>query len=187
MDDGILTTFETGATRGTSEGKIDLEGAFSVLAFERYGEYMLEHQTQSDGKPRASDNWQKGFPKSSLMKSLIRHIIQLWKMHRGWKKATQKELEDTLCAIIFNAQNFLHVTLVSSGTTPCDTRHGIELDDYDAPVTSVDIQPGPMDRPSVPEVKACRFCGGATVVCSYPACKKHCIKCSDHRLNFRGV
>ena len=153
MDDGILTTFETGATRGTSEGKIDLEGAFSVLAFERYGEYMLEHQTQSDGKPRESDNWQKGFPKSSLMKSLLRHVVLLWKIHRGFRVTGQKELEDTLCAIIFNAQNFLHVTLAEDYATRF-ARADSRWDDYgECPFPAMGVESGPVDDNCIPKVK----------------------------------
>ena len=110
-DTGQRRTFNSGATRGTAEGKVDIEGAFSVLSLERYGEYMLEHQTDSAGMPRSSDNWQKGFPLSSYVKSLLRHSLALWRINRGFMDLGSKFLEDTLCAIIFNAQGYLHVHL----------------------------------------------------------------------------
>ena len=62
QDTGILRKFDSGATRDTTENKPDYEGYFSPLVFERYGQYMLKHQKQSDGTLRSSDNWQKGMP-----------------------------------------------------------------------------------------------------------------------------
>jgi len=120
-DDGTLRTFASGATRDTAEGKVDLEGAISPLALWRYGEYMLEHQVQSDGRRRDSDNWQKGFGLKVLIKSLTRHFMRLWRIHRGWEGPgpDDKDLEDALCALIFNAQAYLHEHLVGK-------RHGDE-------------------------------------------------------------
>ena len=119
-DNGILRTFASGATRDTTAGKIDLEGAISPLALRRYGEYMLEHQTQSDGRRRDSDNWQKGFGRDVLIKSLKRHVLTLWLIHRGWEPAgpNDKALEDALAAIIFNVQAYLHEHLVAKRGQP---------------------------------------------------------------------
>ncbi len=106
-----MRTFETGATRDSEDGKYDYEGYLSPLVLNRYAQYMHEHQKQSDGKIRASDNWQKGIPLSAYMKSLWRHLMQLWGSHRFPKllaSSNPKEKEDTLCAIIFNASGYLH-------------------------------------------------------------------------------
>ena len=109
-DDGIKRTFETGATRDTAEDKPDYEGYLSPLVLRRYGEYMLGHQTQSDGEMRASDNWQKGMPLNVYMKSLWRHLMALWTIHRCYKNMTVSK-EEALCAIIFNASGYLHELL----------------------------------------------------------------------------
>lgn len=98
--------FETGATRSAEEGKHDYEGFLSPLTIERYAEYMTKHRHQADGTVRDSDNWQKGIPKASYMKSLWRHVIDVWKRHRGF--TTPESQEENLCAVIFNASGMLH-------------------------------------------------------------------------------
>ena len=80
-----IRKFDTGATRDDDLTKNDYEGFFSPLVIEAFGDYMNKHRKQADGKLRDSDNWQKGFPYSVLMKSLWRHFLDLWKYHRGFK------------------------------------------------------------------------------------------------------
>jgi hypothetical protein len=103
-----IRTFETGATRDTDANKYDYEGFLSPTVIERFGEYMHKHRKQSDGNLRASDNWQKGIPLPQYMKSLWRHFMDLWMGHRQVK---QVDMEDTLCAVLFNAQGYLHELL----------------------------------------------------------------------------
>lgn len=107
-----MREFETGATRDTDEGKLDYEGFLSPLVLHRYATYMHKHMIQADGKLRASDNWQKGIPVTAYMKSLWRHFFDVWALHRGkeWI-ATESNLEDALCAILFNTMGMLHETL----------------------------------------------------------------------------
>jgi len=109
-ESGKIRTFETGATRDTEDGKFDYEGFLSSLTLRRYAEYMHKHRKQSDGKMRASDNWQKGIPLTAYMKSLWRHLVDLWTAHRGdhWHSGDR---EEALCAIIFNASGYLHELL----------------------------------------------------------------------------
>lgn len=76
---------------------------------ERFGEYMQQHRLQADGELRPSDNWKAGIPKEAYMKSLWRHFMSAWKLHKGLKDP--ETIEDTLCAIIFNAQGYLHELL----------------------------------------------------------------------------
>lgn len=102
-----MRTFETGATRDDDGGKLDFEGFLSPLALRRYAEYLHEHRRQADGRMRESDNWQKGIPLSAYMKSAWRHFMSWWGMHRS-DGCTAKELEDSICAVIFNAQGYLH-------------------------------------------------------------------------------
>lgn len=108
-DSGKIRTFGTGATRDTDEGKPDFEGFLSPIVINRFGEYMSKHRKQSDGSLRDSDNWQKGIPKDQYMKSLLRHIQDMWLEHRGFK--SRDEMEEVICAIIFNAQGYLHELL----------------------------------------------------------------------------
>ena len=104
-----VRTFETGATRDTDIEKFDYEGFLSPLVVERFGQYMHQHRKQTDGKLRDSDNWQKGIPLDEYIKSAWRHFHSWWKANRGFK--TQEDLEDTLCAMIFNCQGYLHEIL----------------------------------------------------------------------------
>ena len=102
-----MREFDTGATRDSDDSKFDYEGFLSPLALRRYAEYMHKHRTQADGKPRDSDNWQKGIPIVTYCKSMWRHLVDLWTLHRGLK-VERVTKQDALCAIIFNAFGYLH-------------------------------------------------------------------------------
>ena len=107
-----MRQFSTGATRNTDVGKNDYEGFYSPLVIEAFGDYMTKHRKQADGGLRASDNWQKGIPQDAYMKSLWRHFLDMWFMHRGYKRydsITGEELsmKEVLCAILFNVQGYL--------------------------------------------------------------------------------
>jgi hypothetical protein len=114
-----VTTFDSGATRDLSTDKLDYEGFLSPLAVQRFAEYMHKHRYQKDGTLRDSDNWQKGIPLEAYMKSKFRHDIELWAMHRGCAVVRPEDpeyvedIEDTLCAILFNVQGYLHEILKS--------------------------------------------------------------------------
>lgn len=108
-----MRTFDTGATRDNDETKPDYEGYLSPLVICRFGEYMTKHRKQSDGNMRDSDNWQKGIPLAAYMKSLWRHLVALWTLHRSNHRA-RHDMEEALCGIIFNASGYLHETLKDS-------------------------------------------------------------------------
>lgn len=110
-DDGVIRKFATGGTRDTSQGKIDPEGFFSPLVVEAFSKYMTIHQKQTDGSIRASDNWQKlfGTPEEHrmvCMKSLWRHFLDLWLIHRGYKGRMENghrvTIDDALNGCMFN-------------------------------------------------------------------------------------
>jgi len=101
-----MRVFETGATRNVDTTKLDYEGFLSPLAIERYAQYLHKHRYQADGNIRDSDNWQKGIPLAVYMKSMWRHFVDLWKLHRGY--TADEDIETALCAIMFNAQGYLH-------------------------------------------------------------------------------
>ena len=107
-----MRTFITGATRDEEENKLDYEGFLSPLALERYAEYMHKHRVQPDGQLRDADNWQKGMPLNAYMKSGWRHFVAWWKSHR--LILTGEEIEESICALIFNAFGYLHELLKDS-------------------------------------------------------------------------
>jgi hypothetical protein len=100
--------FNSGATRSDDENKLDFEGFLSPLVLRRYAQFLDKHRRQEDGKIRDSDNWQKGIPREAYMKSAWRHFVDWWSAHRGWKSATDDELEEMICAVLFNASGYLH-------------------------------------------------------------------------------
>jgi hypothetical protein len=111
-----MREFNTGATRDSEDGKNDYEGFYDPLVVEAFGNYMTAHQKQADGKLRDSDNWKKGIPQTAYMKSLLRHVLDMWAIHRGYKrtdKKTGKEITmvEALCAILFNVQGYLYEIL----------------------------------------------------------------------------
>lgn len=104
-----MRNFESGATRDSEEGKLDIEGFLSPLVLLRFSEYMHWHRKQADGKLRDADNWQKGIPEDAYMKSLTRHFFEVWRL---WDEGTGgKVWEDALCAALFNIQGLLFESL----------------------------------------------------------------------------
>jgi len=101
--------FKTGATRNNEQNKLDFEGFLSPLALEEFARYMDFHRIQADGRVRESDNWQKGIPKDSYMKSGWRHFFDWWKEHRGLK--SREGIKPALCGLMFNCMGYLHEIL----------------------------------------------------------------------------
>lgn len=114
--DSRVREFTTGATRDATDHKHDYEGYFSPLALRALGEYMFSHRFDSNGNPRASDNWQQGMPLEVYMKSLWRHLMDTWQLHRGLRTydfdGHEVSLETALCGVLFNAFGYLHELLM---------------------------------------------------------------------------
>jgi len=110
-----MRTFSTGAKRNEDKEKIDYEGSLSPRVLERYGEFKVSNRVQADGTRRNDDNWQLGIPIESYRKSLIRHVFQAWKIWRGGvvlnEKGEKVDIEEALCAVLFNTQGMLHEIL----------------------------------------------------------------------------
>ena len=106
-----MRVFETGATLDNDETKHDPEGFNHPLVELCFCEYMTTHRVQADSNIRASDNWQKGIPKDVYMKSIWRHILDLWLHHRGYGHKAKEPLEDALCALRFNIAGYLFEVL----------------------------------------------------------------------------
>jgi hypothetical protein len=107
----VVKTFESGATRDDATEKLDYEGFLDPAVLRRFAEYMHAARFQRDGSLRDSDNWQRGIPLPVYMKSLARHYMDTWRLHRQVTEhdvdARLCELEVELCGIIFNAQGYL--------------------------------------------------------------------------------
>lgn len=101
-----METFDTGAKRDNKDDKLDFEGHLSPLVLEALVEYMHFNRTLADGSLRDSDNWQKGIPRDSYMKSGWRHCFDWWKEHRGL--LTAEGIVFALCGLLFNVQGYLH-------------------------------------------------------------------------------
>ena len=75
---------------------------------------MHAHRLQADGTVRESDNWQRGMPKDSYVRSLVRHTHDVELIHDGYPELARADARDPnalkahLCALIFNAQGMLH-------------------------------------------------------------------------------
>jgi len=93
--------FPSGATRSDNKDKPDYRGYLSPLVIRRYGQYMLAHQY---GGQRASDNWKKGITKDAYLESAFRHFLDWWDDHEKGGPVS----EETLCALLFNVQGYLH-------------------------------------------------------------------------------
>lgn len=113
----LKRTFETGATRDLDDGKLDYEGFLSVDVIIAFGEYMHEHRHMKDGSLRASDNWQKGMPLESYIKSGFRHFVDLFYMHRhNCDEYTRPDGEtvtkaEALGGLLFFVQGYWHETI----------------------------------------------------------------------------
>ena len=97
--------FETGAYRNPDDTKLDYEGFFSPMVMEQFAKYMQKHRKMEDGTFRDSDNWQKGIPTESYMKSMFRHFMSVWKNYRGFE--TEESQLDNLSALMFNVMGYM--------------------------------------------------------------------------------
>lgn len=104
-----MRKFKSGATRDDDKDKLDYEAALSPLVLKAYADYMRKHRLKPDGTVRKDDDWQRGLPLNSYMKSMWRHFHDVWMIHRGWYPASHDtNMHDALCAVIFNASGYLH-------------------------------------------------------------------------------
>ncbi len=111
-----MQIFPSGATRDSSDDKLNYVGFLSPTVLRRYAEYIQSHRIQTDGTLRAADNWKKGIPLQRYMESLMRHIMDVWLIHDGVECADIRDghvvtIEEALCAVIFNASGYLHELL----------------------------------------------------------------------------
>ena len=91
------------------------------MTIQHYAEFMHSHRALEDGSLRDSDNWQKGIPRAQLMKSLLRHVNDLHLHHRGYEDLAVETVQDSLCAIVFNALGYLRHELLDTDDVPSPT------------------------------------------------------------------
>lgn len=115
--DPRVRAFSSGATRDLDTNKFDYEGFLSPLVLKRYAEHMHKARKMPNGDMRASDNWQLGIPLDVYMKSLFRHFFDVWSTHRGYSKG---DIESELCALLFNANGYLHEYLKAKSALPSE-------------------------------------------------------------------
>ncbi len=113
-----MREFDTGAARDGDEDKLDYEACLSPLVLRRYAEFVRANRKQADGTMRPDDGWQKGVPLSYYMKSMWRHLMALWTIHRTVGPFDQEGLDEALCAIIFNSSGYLHEILKRQASAP---------------------------------------------------------------------
>ena len=109
-----IRTFNSGATRDTTEGKLNYVKALCTLVLRGYVDYLNKHRTQPDGSVRDFDNWKKGIPKQVYMEGLGRHEMAVWLLHQGYSAYDNHgsvTIEDALYGIIFNTTGYLHEIL----------------------------------------------------------------------------
>lgn len=113
-----IRTFETGATRDTTNGKLSYVKALCPIVLTRYVEYIREHRKLPDGSMREFDNWKRGIPSNVCLDSEGRHFLADWLLSEGYSVNDNHgpvNEEDTLCAILFNASCRLRAMLLKRG------------------------------------------------------------------------
>jgi hypothetical protein len=113
--DAVMRHFESGAVRDLDDGKFDFEGYLSPNVLTEFARYMHKHGETAEGR-RDSDNWQKGFGQDVLMKSLLRHVMDLWMLHRGYNQERPEndepvEWSEALGGALFNLMALWHERL----------------------------------------------------------------------------
>lgn len=106
-----MRTFETGATRDTVEGKLSYVKGLSPVVLKRYLQYLDKHRLQADGQKRDFDNWKLGIDQDTYLDGLGRHFWDVWLLCHGYSTEDNHgpvELEDVLCAVMFNSMGMLY-------------------------------------------------------------------------------
>lgn len=103
--------FPSGAIRNNSEGKFDYSGFINPAVENSFARYMHKHREMEDGTYRNSDDWQFGIPSEELIKCLMRHIIDVHLLNRGYEVIDENgekvDLEECLNAVKFNVNAYI--------------------------------------------------------------------------------
>lgn len=103
--------FPSGAIRNNAKNKLDYDGFVNPAVENSFGRYMHKHRKMEDGTYRASDDWQKGIPNEELMKCLLRHVMDVHLIHRGFEVIDESgekvSLQDCLNGVKFNVNAYI--------------------------------------------------------------------------------
>ena len=105
---GNMAVFGTGATRNRKENELRYDGFLSPLALQMFARYMHKNRMTADGTIREPDNWQKGMPDASYLDSLLRHVMDIWLIYRGYPEAAREGKFESLSGAFFNIQGLMH-------------------------------------------------------------------------------
>ena len=109
VDGTEAKVYSTGAFRSSSVDKIDYDGILSPYALEAWSRYLLWCSYLDNGDRRTSDNWQKGMSLIDYRKSLWRHLVDVWRILRGYPPQTKEtNLVWACAATLFNINGILH-------------------------------------------------------------------------------
>lgn len=115
MEDEIVynsvRTFDSGATRSPLGDKLEYHRFLDPLVLKRWCEYLQKHRVQTDGRVREPDNWKRGIPVDAYIGSLMRHVWDLWLWRSDHPDEMAEEVQDSLCAIMFNAHGIMYELL----------------------------------------------------------------------------
>ncbi len=106
------------ATRDTLEGKPEYVKYLSPIVLKSFGEYMLKHQTQSNGEKREGDNWKNLFGKNHkdiCLDSAFRHFMDLWLLHDGFE--AREDIDEAINGILFNIMAIQHARITRNNRT----------------------------------------------------------------------
>lgn len=106
-----MREFESGATRDVVEGKLSYVKGLSPIVLKRYLQYLDKHRLQADGQKRNFDNWKLGIDQDTYLDGLGRHFWDVWLLCHGYSTEDNHgpvELEDVLCAVMFNSMGMLY-------------------------------------------------------------------------------
>lgn len=106
-----MRKFDSGATRDDNSGKLNFEGCLNPRVLWAFAEYMQQHSVQADGTWRPADNWQHGWSRDVSIESLMRHVFDLWLLHRGYQMARPEDghvptMDSALGGILFGVQAY---------------------------------------------------------------------------------
>lgn len=114
-----VRSFPSGADRHVSDHKPDFEAFLSPSVLRDFGRYMQTHTVRADGTRRTGDNWKRGIPSDQYLKSLLRHVLDLWSLQGGSEvidyDGNPVTFHDALGGIFFNTQGFWHNLLSPAG------------------------------------------------------------------------
>lgn len=158
-----VRTFESGATRDLDLDKYDYDGFLSPLALEAFAAYMHKHRRLPDGSLRSSDNWKQGIPLEAYAKSEWRHHMDFFKLHHGLP--AREGMVDTLCALWFNVQGYLHEYLKNGAGQPAHIVDTVRLSQVDIEAL-LDPRPGAIMR--VPDGDTTRVSSFGGITASVP-------------------